>query len=316
MSAIERYNQLAEQVTNEIILGLEKGEVFWQQPWQNGAMPKNIQSGRYYDGFNALYLNYITLKKKYANAHFLTYKQAQQLGGNVKKGEKGHLIVFWKINVYKVGEKETNEGKSEDVLNRRFTPFIWSVFNVDQCEGLTLMQQAPAERTENEVIEACEEVVTNMPNRPHIHHEGNDAFYSVSNDLVQLPERKHFISSPHYYSVLFHELIHSTGHPSRLNRRAEEGTRTFGDAVYSKEELIAEIGANFLNAHTGIKDQVFDNSVSYIQGWLEALKNDKTMILTASSKAAAAARYILDLEEAAQEQEEEKTTEATLQKAA
>jgi antirestriction protein ArdC len=131
-----------------------------------------------------------------------------------------------------------------------------------------------------------------------------------------MPERECFLSSPAYYSTLFHELTHSTGHPSRLNRLTEKSPVRFGDETYSKEELVAEIGANFLNAHTGIKNEVFDNSLAYLKGWIKALRNDKTMILTASSKAAAACRYILDLEAEGQAQEEEITPTMTYQAAA
>jgi antirestriction protein ArdC len=116
------------------------------------------------------------------------------------------------------------------------------------------------------------------------------------------------MSSPAYCSTLFHELIHSTGHPSRLNRGAGKGPGRFGDEAYIKEELVAETGPSFLNAHTGIRNDVFDNSLAYLKSWIKALKNDKTMVLTASSKAATACRYILDLEATAQAQEEDANT--------
>lgn len=316
MSAIEKYNRLAEQVTREIIAGLEKGEVFWQRTWVGGGMPRNGQSGRYYEGFNALYLNYVTQQKHYATPSFLTFQQAQQLGGHVKKGEKGYQIVFWKIGYYPADKKGQETGQPEAGLNRRFTPFIWTVFNVDQVEGVSLVQPVREERTKNEVIQACEEVIARMPGRPRIQYGGHQAFYDEGGDYVQLPERNCFLSSPAYYSTLFHELIHSTGHPSRLNRGAGNKTGRFGDEAYSKEEFIAEIGASFLNAHTGIKNEVFDNSLAYLKGWIGALNHDKTMILTASSKAAAACRYILDLEAEAQVQEEEATTAESYQAAA
>ena len=302
---MEKYNQLAEQVTREIIAGLEKGEVFWQRTWVGGGMPRNGQSGRYYEGFNALYLNHITLERKYSMPCFLTYNQAQQLGGHVRKGEKGYLIVFWKIGYYPAGEKEQMPDQLEESLKRRFTPFVWTVFNVDQVEGISLAQPAREERSENEVIDACEEVIARMPGRPRILHGGHQPYYDEAGDCVQLPERNCFLSSPAYYSTLFHELVHSTGHPSRLNRGAGNKTRSFGDEAYSREELIAEIGASFLNAHTGIKNEVFENSLAYLKSWIKALKNDKTMILAASSKAAAACRYILNLEAVAIAQEEE-----------
>jgi antirestriction protein ArdC len=315
MSAMEKYNLLAEHVTREIIAGLEKGEVFWQRTWVGGGMPRNGQSGRYYEGFNALYLNYVTQQKHYTAPSFLTFQQAHHLGGHVKKGEKGYRIVFWKIGYYPAGEKEQEPGQPEAGLSRRSTPCIWTVFNVDQVEGISLVQPVREERNENEVIQACEEVIARMPGRPRILHGGHHAFYDEAGDCVQLPERNCFLSSPAYYSTLFHELIHSTGHPYRLNRGAGKSPKR-GDEAYSREELVAEIGASFLNAHTGIKNDVFGNSLAYLKSWIKALKNDKTMILTASSKAAAACRYILDLEAAAQAQEEDVTTTDAFQTAA
>ncbi|TXK23389.1 DUF1738 domain-containing protein [Pontibacter qinzhouensis] len=299
MNAYQKFIQLADQVTNEVIEQLEQGQVFWRKPWTSYGLPKNYVSGRYYEGFNAFFLNYLTDKKSFRTPYFLTYKQAKELGGHVKKGEKGTQIIYWKV----YANSDTSEGKgatgeTEEVYQRRFVPFIWTVFNIDQVEGIEFTLPSVHERTDLQVIEACQEVVDQYPTpRPNVLHGGSQAYYAPFNDTVQMPELSSFVSSQAYHATLFHELIHSTGHQTRLNRFAdEEKAARFGDINYSKEELIAEMGASFLNAFTGIKAEVFENSVAYLQGWAKKFKDDKTMIIYASTKAFKAASYILNLQ--------------------
>ena len=294
MNAFEKFNQLAEQVTREVIAQLEQGKVPWQKPWTSYGLPKNYLSGRHYEGFNAFYLHYITEERHFTTPYFLTFRQAKELGGHVKKGEKGTPILYWKIREEKAGEK-ADEQAEEEKEQRKFVPFIWTVFNIDQIEGVDFALPEAAERTELQVIEACQQVVEGYPlPRPHIGHGGTQAYYAPVSDRVQLPELKYFVSPYAYHATLFHELIHSTGHPQRLDRFTEKATR-FGNEDYSKEELIAEMGASFLNAFTGIKEAVFENSVAYLQGWVSKFKDDKTMLIYASTRAFKAASYILDL---------------------
>ncbi|WP_181308846.1 ArdC family protein [Rufibacter sp. XAAS-G3-1] len=310
MNAQQKFQQLAETVTNEIIEKLEQGVVIWQKPWGTAGfagLPKNYKSGRCYEGFNAFYLNYVTIEKNYRTPNFITFNQAKELGGNVRKGEKGTQILFWKIYGNKVGEKTTSTGETKDVIQNKFVPFIWTVFNIDQIEGVEFKFPEVKERTENEIIEACQSIVDNYPvPAPRIQHGGSEAYYAPFNDKVQMPAIGHFVNPQSYHSVLFHELIHSTGHEVRLNRfTPEDKTSRFGDTNYSKEELVAEMGASFLNAHTGIKDAVIENSVAYLKGWASKLKDDKTMIIYASTKAFKAASFILNLKPEPQEQEQE-----------
>lgn len=307
MNAHQKFSQLADQVTNEVIVQLEQGKVFWKKPWSSYGLPKNYKSGRAYEGFNAFYLNYITNKRNYKTPYFITFKQAKELGGNVKRGEKGIQIIFWKIYDNKIGEKTTPTGETKDILQNKFVPFIWTVFNIDQIEGVSFALPADVERTENEIIEACQGVVNSYPiPTPDIQHGGSEAFYTPFFDKVQMPDINTFITAQAYHATLFHELIHSTGHEIRLNRFTEEDKSTrFGDVNYSKEELVAEMGASFLNAFTGIKDEVFENSVAYLHGWIKKLKDDKTLIIYASTKAFKAASFILGLKAEKEEQEEE-----------
>jgi antirestriction protein ArdC len=298
MNAYQKFNQLADQVTNEIIAQLEQGKVLWQKPWTSYGLPKNYSSGRHYEGFNAFYLNYITQKNRFSTPYFLTFRQARELGGHVRKGEKGTQVIYWKIYEEKAGEHANEQAEEEnDRHGRKFVPFIWTVFNIDQVEGIDYKLPAASEKTGQQVIEACQRVVDHYPlPLPQILHGGSQAYYAPANDRVQMPELRYFISSQAYHATLFHELIHSTGHPQRLNRFTEEEKASrFGDERYSKEELIAEMGASFLSAFTGIKEEVFRNSVAYLQGWASRLKDDKTMIIYAGTKAFKAASYILDL---------------------
>ncbi|MBF9254835.1 DUF1738 domain-containing protein [Pontibacter sp. 172403-2] len=300
MNAFEKFNLLAAQVTGEVIAQLEQGKVLWQQPWSSYGLPKNYSSGRHYEGFNAFYLHYITEKKNFTTPFFLTFKQAQELGGCVRKGEKGTPVIYWKVYREKAGEQADVTAEAEkDSRGRKFVPFIWTVFNIDQVEGIEFTLPAAFKKTGQQVIEACQRVVDNYPlPRPQIWHGGTQAYYAPSDDRVQMPALKSFVSSQAYHATLFHELIHSTGHPGRLNRFADgEQSGRFGDEDYSKEELIAEMGASFLNAFTGIKEAVFENSVAYLQGWASKFKDDKTMIIYAGTKAFKAASYILNLQQ-------------------
>ncbi|MFD3002612.1 ArdC family protein [Pontibacter toksunensis] len=295
MNAYEKFNQLAEQVTNEVIAQLEQGKVPWQKPWTSYGLPRNYSSGRHYEGFNAFYLHYITEERHFTTPYFLTFRQAKELGGHVKKGEKGTPIIYWKIREEKDCENTLEKAEEEKEHGRKFVPFIWTVFNIDQIEGVDFALPEAVERTELQVIAACQKVVERYPlPRPHIGHGGTQAYYAPVSDRVQLPELRYFVSPHAYHATLYHELIHSTGHPQRLDRFTDKATR-FGDEDYSKEELIAEMGASFLCAFTGIQEAVFENSVAYLQGWVSKFKDDKTMIIYAGTRAFKAASYILDL---------------------
>ncbi|KAA5539127.1 ArdC family protein [Adhaeribacter rhizoryzae] len=305
MTPNEKFSQLADQVTNEVIAQLEQGNVFWQKPWSSYGLPKNYQSKRPYEGFNAFYLNYITGKRNYTTPYFITFQQAKELGGHVRKGEKGAQIIFWKIFTNTIDEKNTAAGETKEIVQTKFVPFIWTVFNIDQVEGVDFVLPTNISRNENLIIEACQQVVNNYPvPAPNIEHGGAAAYYMPFSDKVQMPFIKTFVNAQAYHATLFHELIHATGHEIRLNRftEADKATR-FGDENYSKEELVAEMGASFLNAVTGIKEVVFENSVAYLQGWIKRLKDDKTMLIYASTKAFKAASFILGL---TAEHEEEK----------
>lgn len=217
------------------------------------------------------------------------------MGGHVRKGQKGTPVVYWKVYGGKTIEKG-NEQESEDKNSqRRFVPFLWTVFNIDQVEGVDFRLPEIPESGPQQIIESCRQVVESFPSpSPRIRFGGNEAWYAPALDTVQVPELRRFTSAEAFHATLFHELIHATGHPSRLGRWTAEKGR-FRDEAYSKEELVAEMGASFLCAFTGIKEQVFQSSVAYLQGWISRLREDKTMLLYAAARAFKAASFILGL---------------------
>ena len=295
MKSNDKFQELQENVTNQIIDLLEAGTVVWHKPWTSHGMPCNAFTQRNYDGFNAFYLNLVTLNKGYSAPYFITYKQAADKGGHIKKGEKGYSVVFWKIGNRKTGSKtDETTGEETDTFKKTFTPFLWTVFNIDQVEGVDFKITASSPKTQNEIIGDCQAIIDDMPKKPQIRFGGDRACYMPFYDRVQMPNMEDFESSSAFYGTFFHELIHATGHESRLNRFKEQETPAFfGDAEYSKEELIAEFGASFLCAQTGLIHHTIASSAVYIKGWLQALKNDKTLIYAAASKGGKAASFII-----------------------
>lgn len=265
-----------ELVTKAIIEGLKQGRVPWRRPW-SVLRPFNPESGTVYKGINTILLS-MTL---YSDPRWMTFKQISELGGKVRKGQKGTVVVLWKWNQYT--DDNTGEVKSYPLLKHFY------VWNVEQTEGLDL---PPLEQVkDNEPIEACEELVRLMPNAPEIRHGGRLACYAPRTDVVTMPAMELFETPQAYYGTLFHELGHATGHTSRLNRPEMMGTDGFGNESYSREELVAELCAAFLCQATGI-DNDTQNTQAYINGWLHQLQNDPKMIVWAAGRAAKAADYI------------------------
>jgi antirestriction protein ArdC len=270
-------------VTDQVVAQLEKGVAPWRKPWTAEA-PCNLISGKAYRGINTFLLG----SQGYASKYWLSFNQANKLGGHVRKGEKSSLVVFWHI-----GQEKTI--RKADGTDKKQTPFLlryYSVFNVCQTEGIAeklgLGKSVPVVPS----IDACEQIVAGMPNAPK-REQSSKAWYRPSNDTVGMPAKELFETPEGYYSTLFHELTHSTGHASRVGREGIEQLNTFGSESYSREELIAEMGAAMLCGVTGIAPAVLENSAAYLQNWLERLKADSRLIVTAASAAQKAADYIL-----------------------
>src|SRR5262245_50938590 len=277
-------------ITDRVMALREQGTVPWQKPWSGQEQaPRNLVSRKAYRGVNVFLLHALG----YESPFWLSFKQAQELGGHVRKGEKSCPVVFWKW--LDVEGKQDEQGKAKRVPLLRY----YSVFNVAQCDGIT----APAidgTRREHNPIEAAEQIVASMPKRPTIQHKWQLAFYSPDGDYVGMPEPELFNTHEDYYSVLFHELTHATGHESRLNRKGASGSdglwSAFGSTPYAREELVAEMGAAFLCGHAGIVERTIENSAAYVSSWLERLRNDVRLVVTAAAQAQKAADLILNVQ--------------------
>ena len=265
-------------VTDRIVAQLEQGVIPWHKPWtgiQSGAISGS--TGKPYSLLNQMLLG--------KPGEYYTFQQIQRLGGNVRKGEKSSIVVFWKQQPV----KETNPNTGE--TTEKVIPILkyFNVFHVSQCNGIepkVIELEAYAPATDN----TAESIIARYLERSGVkleHIAGDEAYYRPGTDSVVLPLREQFPQMAEYYSTAFHELTHSTGHSSRLNRL--KATVHFGNEEYSKEELVAEIGAAALLNHCGIETGAsLRNSAAYIQSWLNALRNDKRMIVSASGAAAKA----------------------------
>lgn len=282
-----------EQVTNRMIELLEQGVVPWKSPYfSTVGFPKNFATGNPYRGINVFLLGSL----RYTSPYFLTFLQAKELGGFVKKGERGGLVI--KYGTY---TKEAEGAKPEDSTEEECRYLkAYTVFNASQIEGIDFPK--PAALPEMPLSERCNrarEIITAMPQPPAIKEGVAIPCYRPATDSVHMPERGYFESEEAYYSTLFHELAHSTGHHSRLARKSlmeNRGTNSSGEdrKVYAEEELVAEMGAAFLNAHTGIAEAEVQNSAAYLQGWIGALKSKdaKGWIVKAAGEAQKAAEFI------------------------
>jgi len=277
--------ELQEHITGLIIKELESGNVPWHKGWNShGLMASNLISKKPYQGINALVLSIVG--GEYSSPYWLTYKQAQQLGGSVKLGEKGTHITYYSKVIKK--DKDTEELLGSFALLKGYV-----VFNAEQCEGITVPEIIKGEPVE--IIPALEGILASYPNRPEIYYKEQDrAYYSPSADTITLPSLAQFESAQEHAYTLAHELTHSTGHESRCNRwsKEEDKPSRFGCESYAKEELIAEIGACMLLTMAGVEIDI-KNSGAYIKSWLSALRNDHTLIFSAAAKANQATSLIL-----------------------
>jgi antirestriction protein ArdC len=277
-------NTIKEDITALLVKALEEGNAPWRKGWVGGMAPTSLATGKPYTGINSLILS--LLGEGYEHPLWLTFKQAQALGGSVKKGEKSVHVVY--ASQKSIEPTEEKEGTS-------FFFYKWfNVFNVGQCEGIEIPAKFLPTGEIVQPLDAINSIWNGFANRPEMFYsEQGRAFYSPSADSITLPTLAQFKSAEEHAYTFAHEMIHSTGHESRANRWStkEDKPSGFGCESYAKEELIAEIGACMLLANAGVE---FDlpNSAAYLRSWIKALNDDKSLIFKASAKAQAAANYI------------------------
>jgi antirestriction protein ArdC len=296
MATTEKFKDIYQEVTDAVIEQMEKGKLVWRCGWSRAGLPNNVTTGVNYRGWNVFWLNFHTMINSYPTPRYLTFKQALDLGGNIRKGEKGVKIIYWATIELKRLEEKQDLADDEAEIRQRMVPKIYTVFNIAQTEGIIFSGTDIMPDQSIHRIEACEEIVHNMPDPPVISDKGQFPVYYPHRDEVALPDILSFKSAEEYYSALFHELAHSTGHERRLNRSEITEVTGYGSEPYSREELTAELASAYLCAITGIGQQTIENSAAYLQGWLKVLKDDKTLLIKAAGQAQKAADYIQALQ--------------------
>ena len=283
-----------EVITDRILEEMRNGRIPWRMPWTFAEGSKwNRVTGKGYS-----LLNCMLLRK---NGEWATFKQWKDAGGEVKKGAKSRMVCFWKP--YEMKDAEPIGMNEDGTLKYPVVPVLryYNVFHIDDVEGVTAKHKSPAEelaaRPEPEKHEISDRLLSDYFSREKIEVQGftdaefsDKACYSPTFDTIKVPNRKQFKEQAEYYSTLFHETVHSTGHSSRLNRHK---FCFFGDDDYSKEELVAELGSAFLMNQVGIEQpSTFKNSVAYLQGWMSKLQSDPKLIVFAASQAEKAVKFI------------------------
>jgi len=267
-----------KEVTDRIIAEMETGLIPWQKPWVAAGGCISYATGKPYSLLNQMLLG--------RPGEYATFKQVQQAGGYVKKGQKASMVVFWKW----IEQEDEETGEKKEIPFLRY----YNVFHIDQCEGLKVRHTKPLPQTAN-ADQTAETIICEYLKTSGVkvnHEQGDRAFYSPAADSITLPLLAQFKETAEYYSTAFHELTHSTGHRSRLNRL--DKVAAFGSEDYSKEELIAEIGASALVNVSGLETKKsFRNNAAYVQNWLQVLKSEKRFIVSASGKAEKAVALIL-----------------------
>jgi len=284
-------SDIYQRVTDSIVASLETGIRPWSKPWNGehaaGRITRPLRgNGVPYRGINIIMLWGAATEKGYSAPIWLTFKQAQALGSAVRKGEHGSLVVYASTFSRTEADEATGEELERDI------PFLkgYTVFNVEQIDGLPAQYLAPAEPRLDPIQRIGHADSFFAATGAAIRHGGNQAYYNMGSDHVQMPFFETFRDAESYYATLAHELTHWTRHPSRLER--DFGRKRFGDEGYAMEELVAELGAAFLCADLDLTPEPRSDHAAYIGSWLKALKNDKRAIFTAASYAQRAADFL------------------------
>jgi antirestriction protein ArdC len=270
-----------EIVNEKIIDQLENGIVPWHKPWTDAGVPTNLISRRPYRGINVMLLASLGYGKNF----FITSKQLKEIGGSIYAEEKPHTIAFWS---FPDKEHEAADTKAKPSLR------YYSAYNLSQCAGL-LPELVPEIPKVASPLTMCLAITKDMLQCPEIRHKEPNTFYDCLDDYINIPRQNKFESEEAYYAQLFHQLVHSTGHHTRLNRMGLVQMAEFGIEPFTQEELIAEIGTSYLQSFAGIATP-FEPSKEYINGWLKKLRSDKYLIFNAASYAQKAVDFILNVQ--------------------
>lgn len=286
-----------QEVTNKIISMIEKGVAPWRRTWSSYGLARNYITRHIYTGINLILMN----NTPHPIPFFMTFKQVKEQGGQIRKGTKAEMVIYFKL-YYKdafdhtLTKEEAHECRAngEEIQVLKFIRY-YNVFNIGDIEGIKF-EIPEIESKSNENILKCENIIENMPNPPELKHiDSNHAYYSPEHDFVNMPAIEQFETAENYYATLFHELVHATGHVSRLARKEVMDFQTFGSKAYSHEELLAEMGASFLCSSVHIdNDNIIENNAAYLAGWLKVLRKDSKFIFKAAAEAQKAADYILN----------------------
>jgi antirestriction protein ArdC len=278
-------------VTDRMIAALQRGTVPWRKPWQAATgQPRSMSTGQPYRGINPFLLGLTAAEEGYSSPYWGTYRQVSELGGQVRKGERSTLVVFWKQARAEQRDPQTGELTVKQLPVLRY----YRVFNAAQADHLPgRFYPAPGDRSEIAHPQAVLDAYLARGGPTLVHVAGDRADYHPATDIIRLPPRAQFRTPEGYYATAFHEAGHSTGHPARLNRPGIAALDHFGSGRYAREELIAQMTSSLLGAQTGIDDPAtFANSASYIAGWLRALDNDHRLVIAAAAHAQRASDLI------------------------
>lgn len=283
-------NSVYDIITERMIALLQAGTVPWHKSWIGGneQTPRNLASGKPYRGINVFLLG----SAGYSSPYWVSYKQASERGGQVRKGEKSTPAIFWKL--WRPDKAKGAPAPAEGEESRRI-PLLryYSVFNVEQCDGLEYPKPAEtANLPAFDPIATAQGIADGMPKPPTITHNEARAYYRPVTDTLNMPKPELFGKPAEYYSVLFHEMTHATGHAARLGRPGVTELAAFGSPTYAREELVAEMGAAFLCGQAGILHHTADNSAAYLENWIKSLRGDSKLVVIAAAQAQKAVDYI------------------------
>ena len=298
---MSKFDIAYDKITNQIIEALEEGHIPWEKPWAAGNNAARSIHGKLYRGFNKMWLEFIAWKLGYSDTRWVTYNQAKKMGGQVRKGEKSQTVTLWMQSYNHQSSCPVKKSKipcdniGKNKCSRYMLMRYYNVFNVEQVDGLDIKPMPAGIENDFDPIDAAEQVVNDYLEREGIMlATGSEAYYTPAMDAITMPPRETFRSAESYYSTLFHECGHSTGHESRLNRKDNKVRVKFGDPLYAQEELVAEMSNAFIGGVTGVTNEIEgEQRVAYIQSWLKALKNDKKMVVMAAQQGQKAADLIL-----------------------